>query len=226
MSETTQTRLRALALFSAPLVLLTAFIYHPYVADETKIQSFVDAASPDLDRWAWAHVLLAIGFLLTTLAVLAARYELRSAGEERWSPPALLLLVTGNALLVGIWFQEVDVAAVGKLGGDIEAFLTQSGTWLEPMALAGFLTMGIGWVLLAVAVFRSRILEPFPSWSIAGPMVLILAGLLTPSTGGAYVFGAGVLGFMWLLAYRITFPRSNSGPGDDHAELLVEAAAR
>ncbi len=222
MSDTTQARFRALALFSAPVVLLAGFIYHPFVADETKVQSFVDAASPDLDRWAWTHVILAIGFVLASLAVLAARHELRSAGEERWSLLAVPLLVTGNAFLVGIWFQEVDVAAVGKLGGDIEAFLRQSGTWLEPLALAGFLTMGLGWILLGVGVFRSRILNPIPSWSIAGPMVLILAGLLTPSTGGAYVFGVGVLGFMWLLAYRILVPRSNSRSGNDYLAVGVE----
>ncbi len=86
MSDTTQKRLRALAFFSAPVVLMAGWLYHPYVADETKVQSFVDAASSDPDRWAWAHIILIIGFVLASLAVLAARHELRSAGEERWSP--------------------------------------------------------------------------------------------------------------------------------------------
>ena len=223
MSDTTQKRLRALALFSAPVVLMVGWLYHPYVADETKVQSFADAASSDPDRWAGAHIILVIGFVLASLAVLAARHELRSAGEERWSPPAVLLLVTGHTLLVGIWFWEVDVAAVAKLGGDTEAVLLQSGTYgLEPLALAGFLMMGIGWILLALALYRSRILQPIPSWSIAGLMVPILAGLLTPSTGGSYIFGVGVLGFMWLLAYRILVPRSNSRPGSDHVAVGVQ----
>ena len=44
MSERTQMRLRALALFAAPVTLGVAFILHPYLADETDVSEFVDAA--------------------------------------------------------------------------------------------------------------------------------------------------------------------------------------
>ena len=203
MSERSQMRLRALALFAAPVTLGVAFFLHPYLTDETDISEFVDAAVADPDRWAWAHVMLTVGFGLMVLAALALRQLLRAAGEERWSFVAVPLILGGGTLLIGVWGGELDIAAVARTGGDVQAVFEAGQVWFDPLAIGGFVMLALGWISMALAVYRSKILGRQQTWVVVAATVVMLAGLLIPTTGGGYLFAAGMLGFTGMLGYHV-----------------------
>ena len=202
MAERTLIRLRALVLFAAPVTLLVAFILHPYLSDEFDISAMSAKVAADPGRWALAHVMLMVGFGLMMLAVFALRELLRKAGEERWSFIAVPLLIGGGTMMTGIWGLEVAVAAVANVGGDVEAVFDDSDKWFGPVGIAGFAMLALGWISMAPAVHRSHVLGRRQTWVVLAATVVMLAGLLIPATGGAYLFTFGMMGFTWMLAYQ------------------------
>ena len=202
MAERTQIRLRALALFAAPVTLLVAFFLHPYLEDEFDVSAMTAEVVADPERWALAHVMLIVGFAVMLLAVFALRGLLRTAGEERWSFIAVPLLVGAGTMFTAIWGLEITVAAVANVGGDVEAVFEESDRWFEPLGIVGVVMMGLGWLSMALAVYRSHVLGRRQTWVVLAATVVMIAGLLIPATGGAYLFSFGMMGFTWMLGYH------------------------
>ncbi len=94
------------------------------------------------------------------------------------------------------------VAAVANVGGDVEAVFEESDRWFGPVGVAGFAMMILGWLSMALAVRRSRVLGRWQTWVVLAAAVVMFAGLLWPATGGAYLFTFGMMGFTWMLAYH------------------------
>ena len=202
MAERTQIRLEALALFITPVILLIAFILHPYLEDEFDIPAVAAKVVDDPERWALAHVLLIVGFALMMIAALALRALLRTAGDERWSFIAVPLLIGGGAIFTGIWGLEITVAAVANVGGDVEAVFEESNQWFDPLAIVGYAMLALGWISMALAVYRSNIMVRRQTGVVMAATVFMLAGFSIPATGGAYLFTFGMMGFTWMLAYH------------------------
>jgi hypothetical protein len=146
--------------------------------------------------------MLMLAFALILLAVVALRAVLRTAGEERWSFIAVPLLVGGGTLFTAIWGLEITVAAVANVGGDVEAVFKESDQWFGPVGLIGLATMSLGWLSMALAVHRSKVLGRRQTWVVWSATVVMFAGMLIPATGGAYLFSFGMIGFTWMGSYH------------------------
>ena len=201
MSEHAQMRMRALALFTAPVAMLVAIIFHPYLADEFDVSAMASEVVADPERWALVHLMLMAAFAMILLSVVALRALLRTAGEERWSFIAVPLLVGGSAVFIGVWGLEVTMAGVAKVGGDVEAVFEETDRWFGPVGIAGYAMFILGWLSMALAVRRSRVLGRRQTWFVLGSTVVMIAGLSWPATGGGYVFSFGMMGFTWMLGY-------------------------
>ena len=202
MPERIQIRLRAIALFAAPVPLLIAFIIHPYLTDEFDIPAVAAHVVADPDRWVLAHIMLMVAFAVMLIAVVALRGLLRTAGEERWSFIAVPFLVGGGTVFIAVWGMEITVAAVANVGGDVQAVIKESDRWLGPARVVGYVMWGFGWLSMALAVYRSRILGQTQTWVVLAATVVMIGGLSYPSTGGGYLFAFGVMGFTWMLGYN------------------------
>ncbi len=202
MFEHTQIRLRALALFAAPVVMLVAIILHPYLEDEFDVLAMAEAVSADPELWAWVHITLMVAFGMILLAVVVLRGLLRTAGEDRWSFIAVPLLIGGGTVFIAIWGLEITVAAVANVGGDVEAVFDDSDRWFGPVGIAGFAMFILGWLSMAWAVRRSHILGRRQTWVVMVATAFMLVGLSFPATLGAYLFSVGMMGFTWPLAYH------------------------
>ena len=202
MAEHTQIRLRALALFAAPLLMLASMIYHPYLTDEFDISAVAEEVLADPDRWVAVHIMLMVTFALIMIAAVVIRGMLRTAGEERWSFIAVPLLIGGSTVFAGVWGFEITVAGVANVGGDVEAVFDETDRWLGPVGIAGYVMFILGWGSMAFAVRRSQLLGRRQTWLVLGATVVMIAGLSYPATGGGYLFSIGMMGFTWTLGYH------------------------
>jgi hypothetical protein len=83
----------------APLLLLAAFISHPYIGLGPPGEAAVArAAGVSTFRWGIAHLLVGIAGGVVLLAFLAIRSYLRDAGENRWSALAVPFVTIGATL--------------------------------------------------------------------------------------------------------------------------------
>ena len=209
MADLTQIRMRALALFVAPVALLVAIIFHPYLEDEFDVPAAAAEVVADPARWVWVHFMLMLAFAAILLAVVALRSLLRTAGEERWSFIAVPLLVGSGTVFIGVWGFEVTVAAVANVGGDVEAVFEETDQWFGPVGLAGYVMFILGWLSMALAVRSSHVLGRRQTWVVLGATVVMLAGLSWPATGGGYLFSFGMMGFTWILGYHTLWGTSD-----------------
>ena len=202
MAYFTQVRLRSLALFVAPVMMLAAIIFHPYLVNELDVEAATAAVMADPTRWAVAHVMLMAAFASIMLAVVALRHLLRTAGDSRLSFMAVPLLIGGSSIFIAVWGFEITVAAVANVGGDVRAVFEESDRWFGPIGIVGYVMFLIGWPIMALAVRRSKVLGRRQTWVVLGSTIVMIAGLSFPSTAGAYLFLFGMMGFTWTLGYN------------------------
>lgn len=203
MSSATQARFRAAIVFIAPSVLLAGWVYHPYIAVVPRESDVAEAAAADPTRWGLSHLLVGVGFGLLALAFLALRSYLRDAGEERWSVPALPLVVLGSALtgiLTGMEFAPLTAA---ETGGDVEAVQSELMPWFLVVVVASGLSFALGALGFAVAIVRSSVVGARLTWLVAGALVVLAAARFVPLGAAFYVTAIAGVAALWPLAYRM-----------------------
>lgn len=174
-----------------PVVLLVAFVWHPYLPGRLPNDEAIAAAViADPTRWGLAHVAAAVASAVVVLGFLALRSWLREAGEERWSLVGLPFVILGSvlyALLPGLEF--APLAAV----------------------VAGAATFALGMVAFAAAVVRSRIIQPRLSWLVAVALVLWAVTRFVPFAAVQfYVQSGAALLALWPVAFTLGRGRAGS----------------
>lgn len=114
MTETLRGRFQAAVVVIAPLFLLAAIAYHPYVGNLSDKSELAGAISADPARWGAAHVAVGAGMGLLLAAFLAVCSYLRKSGEERWSAAAVPFLVMGTTF--SIFLPAIETAVGGCRG--------------------------------------------------------------------------------------------------------------
>jgi hypothetical protein len=201
--STTRARFRAAVVVIAPAVLLVGFAYHPYVANGTDESALAEAAASDTTRWGLAHLAIGFGYALLALAFIAIRSYLREAGEERWSSPALPLVVAGCALFPILTGMEFALLAAAETGGDVEGAQTELMPWFIPVLLAGAITFALGALGFAMGIKRSGVLNEQRAWLVAGALTVMVAARFVPLGAAQYVIGVAGLLALTPLAYEM-----------------------
>ena len=98
-TETVRSR-RAAIVATCPLLLLTALVWHPYLAGrQPNVHALAHAVASDPTRWGIVHLATGVGSALMALAFIAIRNHLHESGETRWSNRGLPLVVLGSTLV-------------------------------------------------------------------------------------------------------------------------------
>lgn len=142
----------------APVVMLVAFLAHPFLARLPDANAVAAALAANTTRWAVAHLLTAIGSALIALAFLAVRAHLRNTGQDGLTVWGLPFLVFGSvlyAVLPGLEFAPLTAA---ETGGDIAAVQAAMQPWFIPLFVTGAITFAIGIYTFARAIADSAIL--------------------------------------------------------------------
>lgn len=207
MSEATLGRMRAAIVAIAPLLLLIGFIYLPYVNDFTDEAAVAEAVTDDATRWAWGAIILTTAMGLMLSAAVVVRMHLAEDGEHRWSPPAMFLLLVGGTLFLASGADLGYVYADGA-GQDVAAYTAASSDWVGLRLVASVL-FGLGWLLLALAVYRSAILPRQHTWAVVAGLVVLTAMLFVPMGWALYVAGVAAIVGLWPLAYHLWAPSAH-----------------
>ena len=187
-SEHLRKTITGACLIAAPLVLLIGEIIHP--VDKSDAADEVALVADNLGRWYAAHLIILVALALLIPAVLGLAHLIH---ERR---PALAY--TGGGLsLIGIIAVAAVVGADGIAGyfvADASADSAVSvavfdglmdGARMMPLYLATLL-LGIGLVVTAVGLYRSRVVAP---WSA----IVIGLGAILVDIG----FPAGAVALVW-----------------------------
>jgi hypothetical protein len=205
VSETTRARLRAATVAVAPVVLLAAFVWHPYLPGRLPNDAAIAAAvAADTTGWGLAHLAAGVGSGVVVLAFLAIRSYLREAGEDRWSLLGLPCIVMGSTLYTLLPGMEFAPLAAAEVGGDVQAAQAALTPWFVSVLVSGSFTFAVGVFAFARGIARSRVLCPGLTRLVVGALIVMAAARFIPLAAVQfYVQGAAGIVALWPLAYAM-----------------------
>jgi len=189
----------------APLVLLAAFIAHPYIGlgppDEVAVAS---AAASSTFRWGISHLMVGVASALLLLAFLAIRSYLRETGDDRWSARALPFVIVGGTLYAILPGMEFAALAAVETGGDVRAAQAAIEPWFVPVIV----TSGVAWAIGVVGFARAvssvgPVALGVPRFVVAAFGAMAIARLVPLTVVQFYVQSAAALIALWPLAYAM-----------------------
>jgi hypothetical protein len=197
-------RLRAGTVAAAPVALLIAFVWHPFIPGRLPNDAAIAAAvAENPTRWGLAHLAFPVASAILILAFLAVRSYLREAGEQRWSALGVPFIVLGSVLFTVLPGMEFAPLAAVETGADAEAAQAALQPWFLPVLLTGALTFAIGVLSFAKALSRSRLLGGATGLVVAALVVMAASRFVPVAAVQFYVQGAAALVALWPLAYQM-----------------------
>jgi hypothetical protein len=200
-SETAGGRGRAAVVAVAPLVLLAAFVAHPYIGlgppDDAAVAT---AAASSTVRWGISHLMAGVASALLLLAFLAIRGYLREAGDQRWSARAIPFVVVGGTLYAILPGMEFAALAAVETGGDVRAAQAAVEPWFVPVLLASGVASAVGILGFAKGLSSTGALG-IPKFVVIALGVMAVARIVPLIAVQFYVHAAAALIALWPLAY-------------------------
>lgn len=194
---------RAGLVAAAPVLLLLASVYHPYIATLNNDAAVAAELTGDQTRWGRSHLAVGLAGGLLLIALLIVVRELAAVGEQTWSTLATPFLVLGSTLFVSLPAMEIGALAAAEAGADVPAVLDELNTWFVPVLVAGALTFAIGVVLLTIAIRRAGLLAPGPTTVVTTALLVMAFARFVPLGAALYVGGAAGVVALWPVAQRI-----------------------
>lgn len=160
-----RTRLLAGALAVAGILFVLYPIIRPF-SDEITFQGATAFAST---AWVVAHMLAMAGFILLMLGLLGVRQALQDTGVEHLAFRALVVSLVGVGLTLPYYGAEAfgvhEIGRAALSGHEIALMKVAESVRTGPqliMFLVGLLLIGVSAIMVATAVWKSRLL---PKWS-------------------------------------------------------------
>jgi hypothetical protein len=176
----------------APVLLLGAIVYHPFIADLRHKHDVAAALAAGTTRWSVAHLATAVASALVALAFLAVGAALRCRGEWRWSGRSVPFVVLGSVLFALLPAMEIAVLAASLAGADAEAVLLELDPWFRPLLVTSAAIFAVGLACVARAVVRARVLGRTASAVVVGALMVAGVARFLPF-GAALTLGAAAL---------------------------------
>jgi hypothetical protein len=196
---------RAVVVAIAPVLLLVAMVWHPYLPGRLPDHAAVaDAVADDPTRWALVHLTTALASGAIVLAFIAVRGYLREAGDQALSAVGLGFIVLGSLSYAVLPGMEFTPLAANEIGADAEAAQAALDDWFVPVLVIGAVAFAIGIICVAVAIRRHGSLGPSVTWVVVVALIVMAASRFVPlSASQFYVQSAAALIAFWPLAWAI-----------------------
>jgi hypothetical protein len=201
-------RWRAIVVAVTPVVLLGAFVTHPYLSGRLPNDAGVAAAVADgTTRWGAVHLATTLASGLIILAFLAVRSYLREAGEDRFSALGVPFIVIGStlfAVLPGMEFAPLAAAEAGASMTEIEATQEALASWFLPVLVTGALAFAIGVFAFARAISIVTVGSRRLTRVVVAALIVMAVSRFVPLAAVQfYVQGVAVIVTLWPLAFAM-----------------------
>lgn len=191
----------------APVVLLAAILYHPFIERLPDAGAVGEAMVADTLRWGLSHLGGAVGAGLVLCAFIVIRRILAEAGENRWSAVGMPFVAVGSVLFAVLPGMELGVmASVEATGAGAEGAAAAQAA-LDPWFITTFASSSvlflIGAVGFAGGIVRSAVLSPTVTRVVAWSLAIMALVRFVPLGGALHISALAALLAMWPLAYEI-----------------------
>jgi len=153
------------------------FLLYPVLrpwTDETTTSGAHEAMSSD--AWVWAHFVAMLGFILVPLALLGLRHVVGLV-------PAAVMWVGAGLTLPYYGAEDFGLHGAATKGGNL--LDVAEAVRYNPIAITifgvGLVTLAVGAVLVAVAVWRDGTIQKYSAVVFAAGFVLFLPQFFTPA---------------------------------------------
>lgn len=191
-----------LTILAFPVVLAVGIVLIPVVTDYSDHQ-LAEEAVAQTARWFSGHLIAAIGFAFSILAIVAIDRHLRLSSR---SLPAMTLpcIALGAGLYAaGLGADGIGPVAVQCAGDSPTAFFDGSGMYVTGVFIAGTILFGIGLLSLVIGAIRSGLLKGWSRYvALAGALVFMVAPAI-PSGWALYGVAVAVFGVFIPLALAL-----------------------
>jgi hypothetical protein len=219
--STIRIRLSALALAIAGVLFVLYPATRPW-ADESTAEGALSAMSSP--AWVASHLFAIIGFVLVPLGLLGVHGALSRTGAERLAAGAVVTAWVGAGLTLPYYGAEDfglhGIASEAAAGQPIDLLAVADAVRFHPVAattfLLGLLTLALGAVLTATAVWRSAVLSRSGGLVFARGFALFFPQFFAPAAvriGHGVLVGVGCV----LLALALWRTTDNAGRLDIQA---------
>lgn len=208
MTERTTSRFRAVITAVAPLVLLGAFMWHPYIAGRLPNDAAIAHAVADgHTRWGLVHLAAGVASGVVVLAFIAIRGLIRGRGDDPWSAFGVPFIVIGSMFYTLLPGMEFAALAAVEAGTDAAAAQSALQPWFLPVLLIGAVTFAVGVFSFAKGIASLSILSPALTRLVVAALVIFAVSRFVPLFAvQGYVQAAAALVALWPLAGRMWTP--------------------
>lgn len=201
-------RWRTTIVVVAPVVLLAAFVTHPYLSGRLPNDAGVaEAVAAGTARWGAVHLATNVASGLIILAFLAIRSYLHEAGEDRFSALGVPFVVIGSTLfafLPGMEFAPLAAAETGATPAQIQATQEALASWFLPVLMTGALAFAIGVFGFARAISIVTVGSRRLTRVVVAALIVMAVSRFVPLAAVQfYVQGFAVIVALWPLAYAM-----------------------
>lgn len=185
-------RSQAVSILAFPVVLTIGILLIPVVPDYAN-HALAEQAVGQTARWFSGHLVAALGFSLSVLAVSTIQKTMEQL--EKPLPRQTLPLVTLGAGLyaAGLGADGVGPAAVLVAGGSPATFFDGSGFLVTGIFITGTVLLGLGLLNLVIGSIRSGLLQGWSRWVSFISTLLFMMAPMVPS--GWALYGVAMASF-------------------------------
>ncbi|MDM8000336.1 MAG: hypothetical protein QUS33_10125 [Dehalococcoidia bacterium] len=186
-------RMRILVILAFPVVLAVGIVLIPVVADYSDHQ-LAEKAVAQTARWFSGHLIAAIGFAVSILAVVSIDRHLRLLSRSLLAMTLPCISLGAGLYAAGLGADGIGPVAVRAAGESPTAFFDGSGMYVTGVFVAGTILFGIGLLSLVIGSIRAGILKGRSRYvASVGAFVFMVAPAI-PSGWALYGVAVAVFG--------------------------------
>lgn len=151
-------RAQLIPLLSFPVVLTIGIMLIPVVTDYTD-HRLAEQAVAQVGRWFSGHIISAVGFSLSILAVGVVEKHLPSDADLLLKLSKPMVVVGAGLYAAGLGADGVGPVAVQAAGYSPVIFFDGSGMWVTGVFIGGTIVFGLGILLTVIASIRQGLIK-------------------------------------------------------------------
>ena len=193
-----------LTILGFPVVLAIGIVLIPVVADYSD-HELAEQAVGQTARWFSGHLIAAMGFALSIMAVVSIDRHLRLSSRPLPAMTLPCIAVGAGLYAAGLGADGIGPVAVRSEGYSPSVFFDGSGLWVTGVFIAGTILFGIGLLSLVIGSIRLGLLR---GWSRHAAFVSALVFMVAPAIpSGWALYGVAVAVFGVFVPFALAVHR-------------------